>query len=110
MNAQMRIENKSLEQKVTLLLQQYAKDEFAKEEMAPHVARVSLMMNHLYQDLGFKNRFQMGMFMKKHFPKLAEQKPQDKLWKKFIYDSIGEVAPACVECSDQASCFRCKVI
>jgi len=110
MNAKMRTVNKTLELKVTKLLQEHAKDYYAKEEMAPHVARVSLMMNHLYQDLGFKNRFEMGMFMKRHFPQLAEKKPKDKLWKKFIYDSVDEVAPACEECKDQVSCFRCKVI
>ncbi len=100
---------KKLEEKVTKLLQSHAQDYYAKEEMAPHVARVSLMMNHLYQDLGFKNRFEMGMFMKKHFPSLALKKPKEKLWKKFIYDSIGEIAPACKECKDQVNCFSCKV-
>ena len=110
MNAQVNLDRKRLEIKVRELLVKHGKDQYAREEMAPHVARVSLMMNHLFQDLGFKNRFEMGMFMKKYFPTLAEKKPKDKLWKKFIYDSIGEVAPACGECKDQQSCFRCKVI
>lgn len=110
MNAQINVKSKELEIKVREFLKQHAKSQYAKQEMAPHVARVSLMMNHLYQDLGFKNRFEMGMFMKKHFPLLAEKKPKDKLWKKFIYDSIGEIAPACSECKDQQSCFRCKII
>lgn len=56
---------------------------------------MSLKRNHLYQDLGFKSRVEMGKYMKCHFPKLAERKPLDKLWKKFIYDSIGRIAPAC---------------
>jgi nitrogen fixation protein NifQ len=67
-------------------------------------------MNHLYQDLGFKSRIEMGRYMKKYFPKLAELKPADKLWKKFIYDLIDETAPACVECKDQISCFACRVV
>jgi nitrogen fixation protein NifQ len=99
---------KKLEQKVTAFLVQYGKDAYAKEQMAPHVAKISLMMNHLYQDLGFDNRFQMGMFMKRFFPRLSEIKPKDKLWKKFIYDSIGEVAPACATCDDKVSCFKCR--
>ena len=98
-----------LEQKVTLFLQAYAKDEYSKNEIAPYVAGISLGMNHLYQDLGFKSRVEMGRFMKDHFPKLTELKPSDKLWKKFIYDSIGEVAPACETCSDQLNCFVCKM-
>lgn len=108
MNAKMETTEKRLEVKVRDLLQNYAKDSYAKDEMAPHVARVSLMMNHLYQDLGFKNRFEMGVFMKRHFPLLSQKKPKDKLWKKFIYDSIDEVAPACKECKDQINCFNGK--
>jgi len=34
-------------------------------------------------------------------------KPKDKLWKKFLYDAIGMVAPACVACDDQEHCFTC---
>jgi nitrogen fixation protein NifQ len=98
-----------LEEKVTHFLQTYAKDEYAKNRIAPHVAKVSLMPNHLYEDLGFKSRIQMGKYMKEHFPKLAALKPQDKLWKKYIYDSIGEIAPACEKCSDQINCFACKI-
>ncbi|MBN2826296.1 MAG: nitrogen fixation protein NifQ [Campylobacterales bacterium] len=98
-----------LEQKVTLFLQSFAKNDYAKDKIAPLVAQKSLQPNHLYEDLGFQNRTQMGKFMKEHFPALASQKPCDKLWKKYIYDSIGEVAPSCATCSDQINCFVCKV-
>jgi len=108
------IENKTpldiLEKKVTVFLQEYAKDEKAFKEVAPHLAKISLEMNHLYQDLGFDNRTQMGKYMKEHFPKLAELKPADKLWKKFIYDSVGEIAPACATCHDQDNCWACKMM
>ena len=100
---------KILEQKVILFLQQYAKNDRAKNIISVHVAKTSLMENHLYQDLGFKSRVEMGKFMKEHFPVLFDLKPQDKLWKKFIYDSIGEIAPACEDCKDQINCFTCKV-
>jgi len=96
---------KLLEEKVIALLQNYAKDDYSKNEIALHVAKVSLMENHLYQDLGLRNRFEMGRYMKEHFPTLAENKPATKLWKKFIYDSIDEVAPACEHCKDQITCF-----
>jgi len=98
---------KILEKKVTELLKEHGKNSYAKEDLAPHIARISLMMNHLYQDLGMRNRFEMGKFMKEHFPALASKKPQNKLWKKFIYDSIGEIAPACATCKDQINCFSC---
>ena len=99
-----------LELKVRDFLASHANGVYARDEMAPHVARISLMMNHLYQDLGFNNRTEMGRFMSKHFPKLAQKKPKDVLWKKFIYDSIGEVAPACKHCKDSINCFACNSI
>ncbi len=97
----------TLEAKVTLFLQRFAKDDRSKHQMAPLIAKASLMSNHLYEDLGFANRIEMGRFMKEHFPTLATQKPSDKLWKKYIYDSIGEIAPACATCHDQINCFGC---
>ena len=105
----MSLEMDRLELKVTKLLQLHAKDDQAREEIALHVAKTSLMMGHLYSDLGLKNRFEMGRYMKKYFPTLLEKKPSDILWKKFIYDSIGEVAPACAACKDQVNCFACQV-
>jgi len=100
---------KTLEEKVISFLQKYAKNERARDIISVQVAQTSLMENHLYQDLGFKSRVEMGRFMKEHFPLLAQNKPQDKLWKKYIYDSIGEIAPACEDCKDQINCFICKV-
>ena len=97
-----------LEAKVTNLLQFFAKDEYSKQKVAPHVAKHSLMMNHLYKDLGFKSRVEMGRYMSEHFPKLSQMKPKETLWKKYLYDLLIETAPACVECSDQENCFPCK--
>lgn len=88
-------------------LKKYANSEEARYVVAPHIAKTSLEMNHLYQDMGFKNRIQMGEYMKQHFPHLADIKPKEKLWKKFLYDSVGKVAPACATCDDQEHCFRC---
>ena len=99
-----------MEQELTEFLQNYAKNRYSKYVIAPHIAAMSLRENHLYQDLGFSSRVQMGRYMKCHFPKLAERKPLDKLWKKFIYDSIGKVAPACFTCKDQNNCFACQLV
>lgn len=101
--------NEILEAKVTNLLQYFAKDDYSKNTIAPHVAKVSLEMNHLYKDLGFKNRVEMGKYMSEHFPKLSKMKPKDTLWKKYLYDLLLEVAPACEECDDQDTCFSCKI-
>lgn len=94
---------------VKALLSGYAVNTFAQTVLAPLVAEKSLLMNHLYEDLGFKSRTEMGQFMKKNFPELAAEKPKDKLWKKYLYDRINAIAPACATCDDQLTCFRCMV-
>ncbi len=94
---------------VKSLLERYAVNFYAKTVLAPLVAHKSLLENHLYEDLGFKSRTEMGAFMKKNFPELAADKPKDKLWKKYLYDRIGSIAPACATCDDQLTCFKCLI-
>ncbi len=102
----MNAEHKKMYEDLTQLLASYAAHDFAKN-LASHVALVSLGMNHLYEDMGFLSRTQMGAFMSENFPELAAQKPKEKLWKKFLYEKIDEIAPACANCDDQLTCFRC---
>ena len=73
-----------LEREVMIFLQGYAKNRYSKYVIAPHIAAMSLQMNHLYEAMGFKNRVQMGKYMKCHFPELADKKPVDKLWKNMM--------------------------
>ena len=100
---------KIMEDEVCSLLRSYGVNAFAQGVLAPWVAHESLKMNHMYQDLGFKSRTEMAKFMKKNFPEFAAKKPKEKLWKKFIYDEIGRIAPACATCDDQMNCFKCMV-
>lgn len=109
MTAFMTPEHAKMYEDVKTLLVSYAVNGHAQTVLAPLVARHSLEMNHLYEDLGFKSRTEMGQFMKKNFPKLAAEKPKEKLWKKYLYDRIGSIAPACATCDDQLTCFRCMV-
>jgi len=102
-------ELKIMEIEVRELLRVYSLNRYVYDVIAPWIAYESLKMGHLYEDLGLGSRTEMGKFMKKNFPLLASKKPKDKLWKKFIYDEIGKIAPACATCSDQMSCFRCMV-
>jgi len=105
----MKPEHKLMYEDVRALLQSYAVNEHARMVLAPMVAHKSLEMNHMYEDMGFKSRTDMGKFMSKNFPKLAAEKPKEKLWKKYLYDRIGSVAPACATCDDQLTCFKCMV-
>ena len=102
-------EHEEMYQEVLALLVSHGADVYARDTIAPIVARKSLEMNHMYEDMGFESRTQMGKFMKRHFPTLAAEKPKDKLWKKYLYDSIGKIAPACATCDDQLTCFTCMV-
>jgi len=96
-------------EEVKALLAAHAADRYAREVVAPMVALKSLEMNHLYEDLGMQSRTEMGKFMMQHFPSLAQNKPKEKLWKKYLYDAIGKIAPACATCDDQVTCFACLV-
>ena len=98
-----------MQRDIASLLRHYGVNAYAQTILGKWIAHESLKMNHLYHDLGFKSRTQMGKFMAKNYPLLAKQKPKDKLWKKFLYDKIGKVAPACASCNDQLSCFSCLV-
>lgn len=101
---------KIFREKIDCLLSIYAIDKSSRENEARLIADKSVLMNHLYQDLGFKNRKEMNAFMMAHFPTLANNKPKDKLWKKYLYDLIGEIAPACYECDDSQGCFKCTLM
>ncbi|MBU0721052.1 nitrogen fixation protein NifQ [bacterium] len=102
-------ETDMMREEVCALLRGSAVNCFAHDVLAPWIAHKSLEMGHLYSDLGLKSRTEMGKFMKKNFPDLAKRKPKEKLWKKFIYDEIQRVAPACASCNDQLTCFSCMV-
>ena len=90
------------------LLQASATSEGAQRYLAPWIADEAFGMGHLYHDLGFERRSQLSAFMEVHFTSLAHQKPKSTLWKKFLFDSIGSVAPACALCEDSMTCFRCR--
>jgi nitrogen fixation protein NifQ len=99
-----------MERDIASLLHHYGVNAYAQTILGKWIAYESLKMNHLYHDLGFKSRTEMGKFMQRNYPLLAKQKPKDKLWKKFLYDKIGKVAPACASCNDQLSCFSCLLV
>lgn len=95
---------------IRTLLEKHAVDDRARNEMAPLVAEKSVMMNHLYEDLGFPDRKVMNAFMTRHFPTLAATRPTEIRWKKYLYDCVGMTAPACDGCYDQVNCFGCELV
>lgn len=80
--------------------------------LAAMVARRSLGANHLWQDLGLRDRTELSALLTRHFGPLAAQNTQNMKWKKFFYRQLcgreGIVlckAPNCEVCTDFAVCF-----
>lgn len=98
-----------MEKEVLALLTKHANDAFAKDNLAPLIAKTSIEMGHLYSDLGLPSREEMGKLMSANFSSLAKLKPSDVRWKKYLYDCIGKTAPACAKCNDISNCFHCSL-
>jgi nitrogen fixation protein NifQ len=80
--------------------------------LAAMLARRAQSPDHLWQDLGLRNRGELSRLMARHFRPLAARNSQDMKWKKFLYRMICRdagyslcTAPSCGECADFAACF-----
>ena len=76
------------------------------------IARRSQSPNHLWQDLGLRNRRELSWLMARHFERIAARNVNDMKWKKFLYRLICRdhgftlcTAPSCSECDDFNACF-----
>jgi nitrogen fixation protein NifQ len=103
--------NKTITQnKIVDLLDEYSKDRDSDRWISVLISQKCFDMGHLYHDMGFASRIEMNAFMTKHYPSLAAKKPVDIRWKKFLFDAIGEIAPACWQCKDSGNCFKCDIL
>jgi nitrogen fixation protein NifQ len=80
--------------------------------LAAMIARRAQSPNHLWQDLGLRNRGDLSRLMTRHFRPLAARNSSDMKWKKFLYRMICRdagysicTAPSCGECTDFEYCF-----
>lgn len=76
------------------------------------IARRSLRENHLWQDLGFRNRDELNAMLCRHFPAMVKANAENMKWKKFFYRQMCQMdgvlvckSPNCEICSDHAVCF-----
>jgi nitrogen fixation protein NifQ len=81
-------------------------------QLAAMIAKRAQRPNHLWQDLGLRNRRDLSELMRRHFRPLAIRNSQDMKWKKFLYRIICAdasytlcTAPSCAECDDFDACF-----
>jgi nitrogen fixation protein NifQ len=81
-------------------------------QLIERMAHAALQPNHLWEDLGLRNRDELQDLMRHHFPSLKAMNHGNMRWKKFLYRLLCERAevlicksPSCERCSDQPVCF-----
>ena len=95
-----------------LLLDHRSEGAPAQTALAAIVARRACRANHLWQDMGLRDRSELNRLLHRHFRPLAAQNVHDMKWKKFFYRKLCEQdgllvcrAPNCDVCVDKAHCF-----
>ncbi len=80
--------------------------------LAAMVARRSMEPNHLWEDLGLRNRSELTRLLERHFAPLAFRNTKSMKWKRFFYRTLCEddglvicSTPVCTQCSDFDRCF-----
>lgn len=80
--------------------------------LAAMIAARAMRPNHLWQDLGLRNRRELGWAMSRHFEPVARDNTSDMKWKKYLYRRLCAAegftlctAPSCSECVDFDACF-----
>lgn len=80
--------------------------------LAHMVARRAVEPNHLWEDLGLRNRGELSRMLERHFAPLAMRNTRGMRWKRFFYRMLCEddgfllcSTPVCSECCDFDNCF-----
>lgn len=76
------------------------------------IARRAMRPDHLWQDLGLRDRGELNRLLARHFPTLHAGNTANMRWKKYFYRKLCEAegfalctAPSCAVCADFTSCF-----
>jgi nitrogen fixation protein NifQ len=80
--------------------------------LAAMLARRAVEPNHLWEDLGLRNRAELSRLMGRHFAPLAARNIHNMRWKRFFYRMLCEAegftlctTPVCTQCNDFELCF-----
>jgi nitrogen fixation protein NifQ len=80
--------------------------------LAAMVARRSMEPNHLWEDLGLRDRSELTRLLMRHFAPLATRNTRNMRWKRFFYRTLCESdglvmcsTPVCTRCGDFDLCF-----
>jgi nitrogen fixation protein NifQ len=80
--------------------------------LASMIAQRTMEPNHLWEDLGLRDRSELTRLLTRHFAPLAARNTGNMRWKRFFYRALCEAeglvmckAPVCTSCSDFDLCF-----
>ncbi len=95
-----------------LLLMQRSTDGDIGRWLAAMVARRAMEPNHLWEDLGLRNRSELSRLLLRHFAPMAVRNTGNMRWKRFFYRMLCEqdgfvmcTTPVCTNCDDFNVCF-----
>lgn len=95
-----------------LLLAQRSSEGDAGRFLAAMIARRAMEPNHLWEDLGLRDRSELTRLLARHFGPLAARNTRNMRWKRFFYRALCEsdgfvmcTTPVCTECRDFDLCF-----
>lgn len=94
-----------------LLAQRSSKNELSGW-LAGMIARRAMEPNHLWEDLGLRERPELTRLLMRHFAPLAVRNTKNMKWKRFFYRMLCEddgfvmcTTPVCTQCNDFDLCF-----
>jgi nitrogen fixation protein NifQ len=80
--------------------------------LAAMIARRAVEPNHLWEDLGLRDRSELSRLLMRHFAPLASRNTRNMRWKRFFYRMLCEddgfvmcTTPVCTQCNDFELCF-----
>ncbi|SFI18267.1 nitrogen fixation protein NifQ [Bradyrhizobium sp. cf659] len=95
-----------------LLLAQRSTEGETGRWLAAMVARRAMEPNHLWEDLGLRERPELSRLLTRHFAPLAARNTGNMRWKRFFYRMLCEddgfvmcTSPVCTQCNDFDLCF-----
>jgi nitrogen fixation protein NifQ len=95
-----------------LLLQQRSREGDTGRWLAAMIARRAMEPNHLWEDLGLRERSELSRMLARHFGPLAARNTRNMRWKRFFYRMLCEddgfvmcTTPVCTQCNDFDLCF-----
>ncbi len=80
--------------------------------LAGMIARRAMEPNHLWEDLGLRERSELTRLIARHFAPLARRNDKNMRWKRFLYRMMCEddglvmcSTPVCSNCADYELCY-----